>query len=119
MQRWGIGWRSTDIYPTRAILHVDEYPWWSTIPEYIFEFIDVLFRHRLCGPPEWLWHIPIWRGKDSDGDWEHSIGSMLHTFSQKCMLFSYKYQTVRQEIDVTDEWLEKYGYKDPLADLED
>lgn len=117
MKTWTILYRSKDIYPTGAQLHVSEMPAWTAAVQVVSERVDKLTGHRWCAPPEWTWKIPVGSlARDGNRYWEKSLGDYLYGSFQKLQGLSWTHKTNVREVDVDEAWLEAYGIPlDPLG----
>lgn len=115
MRDWHINWRSSEIYPTRAVLRVHDVPWWAYCVEQLAEWIDTyLCHHRWCAPRDWTFRLG-W-GADEDGFRPHSLGSWLIDSFQWIMATADRHSSNELSVDLTEDWLVQNGQTDPLGD---
>lgn len=112
MREWSIGWRSPEIYGTRAALHVYERPWWGIALERAAFVLDTAIGHRWCAPPETLFKIPLGMERDEDGWYEQSIGSLVFDSFQWICCFAGRSKN-EMSVDLSDEWLKANGQVEP------
>lgn len=91
-QRWCLSHHRDEPFS----VHLTEVPRWAAAVEAAAETVDWLVRHRWCDPWEWTFRVPLWPGRDRDGDWRHSLGSALSTSFQLAARVTFR----RERVDV-------------------
>lgn len=119
MRDWHIGYRSSEIYGTRAGLYVYDVPWWAYGVSRLTEWVDThIFRDHWCAP--WEWTFKIGWDKDRDGYYNHSLGGFLYGSFNRLAGMDYRHHGKRLTVDLTDEWLEANNQTfDPFGDDDD
>jgi len=102
MQTWNLSFGANG-----SRLEVHKVPGWAWTIEQVTEWADAkIFRHCLCGPPAWTFHIPLSLKWDEDFEmWDRSLGSVVMRTFNKLLSVTDKRRQETHSIPITDEWL--------------
>lgn len=102
-QRWALSHHKDEPYSVR----LSRVPRWAVAIEAAGELLDgTILRHRWCNAPEWTFRVPLWPGRDKDGDPERSLGGAMFSSFQWITLISHRNETLSYIIPITREQAE-------------